>query len=130
MAETPSAARAQASPGGPGHEPDQPRLKGVLLGAASIIAGVIVAIVVALVLVHGLGEDETAEKPREPPPIVAGPRLQPAPEKDFPAFHQEKGRLLDQYAWVDRQRGIVRIPIRRAMALLVEQQGQREGAAR
>lgn len=104
-----------------GYEPDQPKLRGVALGAGAIVAAVIVAIVVAFLIVRHLAEDETAEKPRQPPPISGGPPLQPTPERDFPAFHAQKQRLLGEYAWVDRSKGIVRIPIDRAMALLVQQ---------
>ena len=45
-------------------------------------------------------------------------------EADIPklqAFIQGKEKPLHQYAWVDRERGIVRIPIERAMQLLVEE---------
>jgi hypothetical protein len=116
MAEAGDAARAR------GYEPDQPKLRGVALGAAAIIGAVVVAIVVAYLLVRGLPADQTAEKPREPPAIRGGPRLQATPERDFAAFHAGKWRLVHEYGWVDRERGIVRIPIDRAMALLVQQQ--------
>lgn len=36
-------------------------------------------------------------------------------------LQQKEDRLLSEYAWVDRQRRIVRIPIQRAMQLVVEQ---------
>ena len=108
-----------------GYEPDQPRLAGLVLGALAIVGAVVLAIVVAWLIVRGLAADETAEKPRQPPTIVGGPSLQAAPERDFPAFHAEKSKLIHEYGWVDRSRGIVRIPIEQAMALLA-----RQGAAR
>jgi hypothetical protein len=112
-----------------GYEPDQPKLAGLVLGALAIIGAVVVAIVVAWLIVRGLADDETAEQPRRPPTIVGGPRLQPMPERDFPAFHAEKSRLIHEYGWVDRSRGIVRIPIEQAMALLAAQ-GAKQGPAR
>jgi hypothetical protein len=110
-----------SQPARQGYEPDQPELRGVALGAGAIVAAVIIAIVVAFLIVRHLTEDETAEKPRQAPAISGGPRLQAMPERDFPAFHAQKQRLLGEYAWVDRDKGIVRIPIERAMALLVQQ---------
>ena len=52
---------------------------------------------------------------------AASPALESAPQDDLQAFIQAKEKPLHQYAWVDRERGIVRIPIERAMQLLVEE---------
>jgi hypothetical protein len=35
------------------------------------------------------------------------------------ALRAEKHALLDEYRWIDRDKGIVRIPIERAMARLI-----------
>jgi hypothetical protein len=35
-------------------------------------------------------------------------------------------RVLHGYAWVDREKGIVRIPIEQAMEILAEKQGGRQ----
>ena len=40
--------------------------------------------------------------------------------QDVADLHQREDLLLDNYTWVDRSQGKVRIPIERAMALLVE----------
>jgi len=47
------------------------------------------------------------------------PSLQSAPTTDLRALRTEKHALLDEYRWIDRDKGIVRIPIERAMALLI-----------
>jgi hypothetical protein len=52
---------------------------------------------------------------REPPE----PRLQAHPLADLARLHAEEDRLLHGYAWVDREAGTVRIPIERAIDLLV-----------
>ena len=56
------------------------------------------------------------------PPL---PRLQVEPVEDLQAVRTQQSRLLDanSYAWVDRSRGIVRIPIERAMDLILERGG-------
>ena len=48
------------------------------------------------------------------------PRLQTNPRQDLSDLRSEEDRLLDSYGWVDRNGGVVRIPIDRAMKLAVE----------
>jgi len=48
------------------------------------------------------------------------PRLQVAPEEDLKAFRNREEAELQSYGWIDKQTGVVRIPIERAMDLLVE----------
>jgi hypothetical protein len=48
------------------------------------------------------------------------PREQPDPKVDLKALREREERDLTSYGWVNRQAGIVRIPIERAMQLIVE----------
>jgi hypothetical protein len=48
------------------------------------------------------------------------PRLQSAPAHDYVQIAREQEQMLTSYGWVDRQKGIARIPIERAIDLLVE----------
>jgi hypothetical protein len=58
--------------------------------------------------------------PIDPPPTtMPSPPLQSAPSLDLRALRAEKHALLSHYAWADRAHGVVRIPIERAMALLI-----------
>jgi hypothetical protein len=52
-----------------------------------------------------------------PPPE---PRLQVSPRHDMRLMRAEENSMLQSYGWVDRQAGIVHIPIGRAMDLLIE----------
>jgi hypothetical protein len=52
----------------------------------------------------------------EPP----GPRLQVRPGDDLAAFRSQEDRILAGYAWVDKEKGIVRIPVEEAMRLVAE----------
>jgi hypothetical protein len=54
---------------------------------------------------------------RRPPPE---PRLQVIPAEGLKAMRAEEEALLTTYGWVDRQAGIVRIPVERAIELLGE----------
>ncbi len=44
-----------------------------------------------------------------------GPRLQTDPESDLALYRADETRRLDTYYWIDRQKGIVHIPIEQAM---------------
>lgn len=57
-----------------------------------------------------------AAAPKEPP----APRLQPAPAKDLAELRAWEDSLLHGYAWVDKNSGIVRIPIDRAIELVAQ----------
>ncbi len=48
------------------------------------------------------------------------PRLQISPAQDLKARRAAEDALLKSYGWVDRQAGIVRIPVDRAIELLAE----------
>jgi len=48
------------------------------------------------------------------------PRLQISPAEDLKAFREREEAKLTSYGWVDKENGIVRIPIERAMGLLLE----------
>jgi hypothetical protein len=98
---------------------------GVVLFAASLI--------VALILVHlfamGTFRHLAVPSSKYPPPSslartraeFAGPRLLVNQTLDMEALRASEDALLTNYDWVDRNHGIVRIPIDRAMELLVQQ---------
>jgi hypothetical protein len=54
---------------------------------------------------------------REPPP---GPRLEVSPDQTLRELRTEEEAVLHSYGWVDRDAGIVRLPIDRAITLLTE----------
>ena len=58
-----------------------------------------------------------AESLRRLPPE---PRLQTDPRDDLRHLRENEDQVLDSYGWVDRNAGVVRIPIADAMRLIVE----------
>lgn len=60
----------------------------------------------------------------EPAPRPVEPRLQAEPGRDLERFRRGQ-RNADQWAWVDREHGIARIPVERAMQLMAKD-GKRE----
>jgi hypothetical protein len=122
MAETPSAATSAHH----GYETRDFDLRVVALLALSfaVILGGSLAIVVwvfGLVHVtpagHGLQTAPIVATPPRPPE----PRLQTSPTGDLQEMLRADNARLQSYGWVDRSIGIVRIPIDRAMQLVVEQ---------
>ena len=66
----------------------------------------------------------TARENAPPPP---NPKLQVAPSADWEQMIATERTFLNSYGWIDRSQGIVHIPIRRAMDLMVERSAA-EGA--
>jgi hypothetical protein len=57
-----------------------------------------------------------AQAPTEPPE----PRLQANPQADMRTMREKEETVLNHYGWVDPNRGVVRIPIDRALDLVAE----------
>jgi len=57
----------------------------------------------------------------ETPQTFAPPTLQQNPEADLARMQTDQRRRLETYDWVDRQRGIARMPITEAMHRLADQ---------
>jgi len=57
-----------------------------------------------------------------PPATLAPaiPRLQISPAQDLSSFRAREETELNTYGWINRTAGVVRLPIRRAMDLLLE----------
>ncbi|HEX9149042.1 MAG TPA: hypothetical protein VF958_07785 [Thermoanaerobaculia bacterium] len=101
--------------------------------SAIVKFGVGLAIVAALVLVAMWGllrsfQAGAAKRDQPVPPLVAAslrrtprePRLEPDPLAPRVAAQAREDAILESYGWVDRNGGIARIPIDRAMEILVE----------
>jgi hypothetical protein len=54
--------------------------------------------------------------PIEPPP----PRLEISQDAEWIATFQKEQAILHSYGWVDRSRGLIRIPIERQMQIIAE----------
>jgi hypothetical protein len=55
-------------------------------------------------------------RPRAPPE----PRLRVAPVRDLARLREAEERTLTTYGWVDRERGLARVPVERAIELVLE----------
>jgi hypothetical protein len=106
-----------------GHESNKLPLKGILWCLAGFIAA---AIIIHLVLIASgtmLGNSYKRFghiyqiQPNQVPQYPS-PALQSNPSIDLQTYRSRAEHDLNTYAWIDRSRGIVRIPIERAMNLL------------
>lgn len=98
---------------------------------ALVILGGTIVVTVAIVMLFcwWLFGIYTYVQPLGPPstpfasarPLPPEPRLQPKPENDLQQYLREERSELNSYGWVDRQNGVVHIPIDRAMKLLLKQ---------
>jgi hypothetical protein len=58
--------------------------------------------------------------PSQAPPE---PRLQVNPPLDWQAYRESQQNILSSYGWASREQGRVRMPVERAMELMVEREG-------
>jgi hypothetical protein len=111
----------------PGHEE-----KDVDVWAVSKFAIALVLLcAVALVGLTGLFRYfQSREASLQPPPVEGAdlkgptlpplPRLQSSPVLDLKQMRQAEDQMLGGYGWIDRSKGIVRLPIARAIDLLAQ----------
>ena len=115
--------RADKSEHAPGRRGSDVR-HGVILGLG---IGVIVLLIAISIAILGLTDYFATERPLKvitsqiiPEQIPPPPRLQSTPASDLHALRLQQQTLLESYGWVDKQAGVVHIPIERAMELLTE----------
>jgi hypothetical protein len=88
--------------------------------AATVIACVILAVWIFGFFAARVTKLDTPPSPLAKAAAPAGPHLQVSAPKDLEEMRAAEEKILTSYDWVDRQAGTVRIPIDRAMQLLVE----------
>jgi hypothetical protein len=100
---------------------------GGLLKAGFVIVAVTVATVFFLYWLYFVFVRQEAARQPAPPVLKPttgvlsppAPLLQTGPTIDLHTFREQEDRILGGYAWVDEERGVVRIPIEGAMRLVV-----------
>jgi hypothetical protein len=104
---------------------------GVVLGGA---AALLVVVAVAVAAITAFEARVTGVPPRlsppdelsqglqnGPPPASSAPALEAQPGQNLQPYLAAERRKLSTYRWVDRQAGVVAMPIDRAMDLIAEQ---------
>ncbi|HEY6211864.1 MAG TPA: hypothetical protein VIW45_06245 [Vicinamibacterales bacterium] len=120
-------------PGGGAHEPEarhetsDVNLRAILgFGAALAITGAFINFVVWLLFTFL--DVRATRQPAPVYPLAAQqenrlppePRLQTHPREDLRELRAQEDQILTTYGWVDRNAGVVRVPIDQAMKMLVQ----------
>lgn len=119
------------------HEQRDVNLKPVVISTI----GLLIVLAATFALMVGMFDVFAFQEARRSPaanPLVAAegrrlppePRLQAHPLRDLKDLRRVEHEVLDSYAWVDKNAGVVRIPVARAIELLAARAGQGEAAAR
>jgi hypothetical protein len=110
----------------PGHETTGMSVRGVVASAAGLV-GLILAVMGLMGLLSSFltrGEPPAAVANGGPPrslPLASEPPLPAQPKHDLREVRAAEDRVLNSYGWVDREAGIARIPISRAMEILADE---------
>ncbi|HEY8902500.1 MAG TPA: hypothetical protein VIM48_02260 [Chthoniobacterales bacterium] len=108
----------------PDYEQRDASTRGVWIFAASLTAAIALVLLAAGFLFHFLATHPRslvqASRIVEPGGPEATPALQVDPAAELDRYQKKEQELLNSYAWVDRRAGIVRIPIDRAMSLVLQ----------
>ena len=111
-------------PGGAKHETRDANIRNVVIFGAGLVVLTAFGLAVSAGVFHyfalhqALGPPASPfENVRELPPA---PRLQVTPVQDLEHYRAGQDQELTSYGWVDQKGGVVRIPIDRAMDLLIE----------
>ena len=129
---------ADTEPKSPGVAAEPDRLSSRLVVRFAVILTVVS--IACLLVVYGffrLFESRTSRSEAGPTPVEAEqprtaeqklppePRLEIDPTANLARLRAEEDAKLTSYGWVDKPSGIVRIPIDRAMDLIIERKGKK-----
>ena len=114
------------------HASSDVHVAGIVWGGIAIAAGIMLVTIAAWFLWQRWGAPSGA-KPFGGPdaanvPQAATPALQSAPQLDRTQYFNEKRKLTESWEWIDRQRGIARIPVEEAMRIMAGRNGGADAA--
>jgi|SRR5204862_2182677 len=109
------------------HETTDVDVRGVLLFGAGLFVVAAIVHLAIWVLFGYFSAREAIRGAREYPLAAAEqnrlppePRLQTAPREDLRDLRAQEDQVLASYGWVDKNAGVVRIPIEEAMKIVVK----------
>lgn len=112
-----------------GFEVSDASVRGVLFAALLVVSGT--ALVLGGVRLMMLGPDNSPAafgNTTRRGSFTFGPDEETSVQQSWDALNQELATTMNGYGWVDRQQGIVRIPIERAMELVAAESQVRPGS--
>ncbi|HWG59691.1 MAG TPA: hypothetical protein VN661_11650 [Candidatus Acidoferrales bacterium] len=111
--------------GSTGYEKRDANIKALFIFAVIMAAVIVITLVAMKYMFHFVSQVEPLGPPAAPyvsnarvtPPP---PQLQARPHLDLKDFCADQEKQINTYAWVDKQSGIVRIPVDEAMKLVLK----------
>ena len=126
-AETPGGRGAEEARDRPGEFDRELDLRGIWAFAAMVGATTVVVHLIVWGMIVGYRKESVDRDPAPSPLAEANarrvppqPRLQDEPARDMETQRAEEDSRLSTYGWVDRDAGVGRIPIDRAIDLILE----------
>jgi hypothetical protein len=106
----------------PGHETTDINVWAVGKFAIALVAIMILSLALLFGLMKYFQSREATEVVRtvEPKKEFPQPQLQQTPIPDLKGFHAAEDKVLNSYGWVDQSKGVVRIPIDRAIDVVAK----------
>jgi len=109
---------------GPGYETRDVNMSVIVIGLVSV-GGLCLVTFLSMVVMFRvflrLPPSTEAKPPTEYGRLIPPePRLQPEPPTDLKSFRAAEEAFLHTYGWINREAGVVRIPIDEAMELVVQ----------
>ncbi|HTB17567.1 MAG TPA: hypothetical protein VK708_05595 [Bryobacteraceae bacterium] len=108
------------SPNGAGHEQSEVSVRLIVVSLAFLaVATAIVFVLVIGIFRYFYASYSTAESIKLSQPVIPPePRIEVAPYEQLQQLRVQEDHILSTYAWVDKQNGVVRVPIDRAIDML------------
>ena len=107
-----------------GYEDSDVSVGRLLAFAGGLVALVVFGVVISAVVFHFFVRHQPLGPPASPfedvRPMPPSPRLQTTAPLDLKHYREEQEKILQSYGWVDPPAGVVRIPVDRAVDLLLQ----------
>ncbi len=107
------------------HEERDVNARAVTAAGLGIFGFTVAAVFAMWFLFNFLARRETPGEPAraawsETSQLPPAPRLQASPAADYKNIRAAEDKLMNSYAWIDPDKGIVRIPVNRALEILAQ----------
>ena len=105
---------------GAGHEQSEVSVRLIVVSLAFLaVTTFLVFVLVVGIFRYFYDTTGTAESERLSRPVIPPePRIEVAPYEQLQRLRTQEDHILNSYAWVDKQNGVVRVPIDRAIDML------------
>lgn len=118
--------RLHSDKNGAGHEVQDADIKEVIFTGIGLAVGTLIVCLVMWGLFNLLKTQQAKQStplmnPMAPPAqFPPEPRLQVNAPEELQQFHEQEDKTLDTYGWVDKNAGLVRLPIDKAMDIMAQ----------